>query len=79
MKKRTAKADIRVRFGVALKSRREELGLTQEDLAERAHIHRTYLSDIERGARNVSLVNIEYLATAVELSLALLFERVEKA
>ena len=48
------------------------------DLAERAHLHRTYLSDIERGARNLSLVNIEQLAVAVELSLAGLFKRVEE-
>jgi transcriptional regulator with XRE-family HTH domain len=35
------------------------LGLTQEDLADKAAIHRTYLSDIERGTRNLGLINIE--------------------
>ena len=54
-----ARPDIRERFGFAVKARREELGLTQEDLADRAGIHRTYLSDVERGSRNLSLVNIE--------------------
>ncbi len=67
---------IRERFGDAVRARREELGLTQEELAERAGIHRTYLSDVERGTRNVSLVNVERLAEALSLSLPELFERV---
>jgi transcriptional regulator with XRE-family HTH domain len=70
--------DIRERFGTAVKYRREELGLTQEDLADRAGIHRTYLSDIERGSRNLSLVNIERLAVALSVSLSELFKRVEE-
>lgn len=75
MKKRRGPADIRERFGDAVRRRREELGLTQEDLADKAEIHRTYLSDIERGSRNVSLINIEHLATALDLSIAELFQR----
>jgi transcriptional regulator with XRE-family HTH domain len=70
-------SDIRERFGFAVKGRREELGITQEDLAEKARIHRTYLSDVERGSRNLSLVNIERLAAALSISLAELFRRVE--
>jgi len=73
--KRRGKGDIRERFGFAVKARREELALTQEDLAERAGIHRTYLSDCERGTRNVSLVNVERLARALEITLAELFGR----
>ena len=57
-----ARADIRERFGFAVKDRREALGLTQEEFAAWAGLHRTYLSDIERGMRNVSLINIERLA-----------------
>ena len=70
------KADIRHRFGFAIKVRREQLELTQEDLADKAGIHRTYLSDIERGTRNPSLVNIDRLAAALSLSLPDLFARV---
>ena len=77
MKKRD-KPDIRERFGFAVKVRREELGLTQEDLAERAGIHRTYLSDVERGGRNLSLINIERLADALTLPLSDLFRLVER-
>jgi transcriptional regulator with XRE-family HTH domain len=73
--KRRGQGDIRERFGFAVKARREELALTQEDLAERAGIHRTYLSDCERGTRNVSLVNVERLASALEITLAELFAR----
>lgn len=69
--------DIRVRFGFAVKDRRESLGLTQEEFAERAGIHRTYLSDIERGSRNVSLINIERVASALSLKISELFLRLE--
>jgi transcriptional regulator with XRE-family HTH domain len=77
MKKRST-ADIRERFGYAVKVRREELGLTQEDLAEKASLHRTYLSDIERGTRNVSLINIEHIAKALSLAISELFRRLER-
>ncbi len=77
MRKRS-KPDIRIRFGFAVKDRREALGLTQEEFAERAAIHRTYLSDIERGSRNVSLVNIERLASALSMPISELFQFVER-
>jgi transcriptional regulator with XRE-family HTH domain len=79
MGKRRNRPGIQERFGFAVRNRREELGLTQEDLADKAGIHRTYVSDIERGSRNVSLVNIERLAAALALQLSELFGRVEKA
>ena len=78
MGKRRAKPDVRERFGSAVKFRREALGLTQEALAEKAGIHRTYLSDVERGTRNVSLVNIEKLAASLAISVSELFLEVEK-
>jgi transcriptional regulator with XRE-family HTH domain len=73
-----ATPDIRERFGFALKTRREELGLTQEEFAERAGIHRTYLSDVERGTRNISLLNIERVAFALSITLSKLFQLVER-
>ena len=73
-----SKPDIRERFGFAVKLRREELELTQEDLAHKAGIHRTYLSDIERGTRNVSLINIERVAEALSLPMSALFQLVER-
>ncbi len=68
--------DIRIRFGNAVRERRVELQLSQEDFAEHAGLHRTYISDLERGRRNVSLENIEKLAKALNLSLSDLMERV---
>ncbi len=75
--KKKGQADIRERFGAAVRDRREALSLTQEALAHSVGIHRTYLSDIERGTRNVSLLNIEKLASALDISLSALFKNVE--
>ena len=79
MTRKAGKVDIRERFGFAVRSRRESLELTQEELAGKAGIHRTYLADIERGKRNVSLVNIERIAAALAWRLAELFQHVETA
>jgi len=67
--------DLKRLFGTAIKGKRSELGISQEELADRAGLHRTYVSDVERGARNLSLESIEKLATALELSISGLFER----
>jgi transcriptional regulator with XRE-family HTH domain len=55
-----------------------ELNLSQEALGERADLHRTYVADIERGNRNVSLRNIQKLARALGVSLSDLFADVPK-
>jgi CheY-like chemotaxis protein len=62
-------------FGSTIKSKRSELGMSQEELADRAGLHRTYVSDVERGTRNVSLGSIEKLAHALGLSVWRLFEK----
>jgi len=76
--KKAGRPDIRERFGSAVRSRREALGLTQEAFAERAGIHRTYLSDVERGTRNVSLLNVERVAEALAMKVSELFRAVEQ-
>ncbi len=68
-----AKAKFQLRFGDTVKHLRNRLAMTQEELAGRAGLHRTYVSDIERGARNISLESIEKLAVALEISLPALF------
>ncbi|MDR3458132.1 MAG: response regulator [Verrucomicrobiae bacterium] len=67
------KIDVKKSFGETVKKLRNHLGISQEDLAERADLHRTYISDVERGSRNLSLENIERLAHALEVSVAALF------
>ena len=63
------KDDIRARFGRRLRQLRGARGYSQEELAFRAKLHRTYVSSAERGERNVSLVNIERLAGALDVDI----------
>jgi two-component system, response regulator len=65
------------RFGASVRGLRNHLGISQEALAERANLHRTYVSDVERGSRNVSLENIERLAQALDVSVSALFPQPE--
>ena len=67
--------DIRIRFGRAIRRIREEQRINQEEAAERCGLHRTYYSGIERGVRNVSLVNIERVARGLKTSISELFHR----
>jgi transcriptional regulator with XRE-family HTH domain len=69
--------DIREKFGFAIKAKRAELKISQEQLAEKAGLHRTYVGDIERGERNPSLINIERIAKALGFSLSDLFKGLE--
>jgi len=55
-------------FGQGLRKMRQQTGISQEDLADLADLHRTYISDIERGSRNVSLVNLVRLAQALKIT-----------
>lgn len=67
------KADVKKSFGTSVKTWRKRLGISQEVLAERAELHRTYVSDVERGARNLSLESITRVARALNISVADLF------
>ena len=67
--------DIRIRFGRAIRRIREEQEINQEEAAERCGLHRTYYSGLERGVRNVSLVNIERVSRGLKTPLPELFSR----
>lgn len=71
------KIDFKKRFGASVRGWRNQLGISQEELAERASLHRTYISDVERGSRNVSLENIERLAQALDVSVPALFPQTD--
>ena len=58
-------ANVFERFGMRLREIRLKKGISQERLAELAGLHRTYVSSVERGGRNISLENIDRLAIAL--------------
>ena len=61
----TSKDDLLREFGARVRERRKECGLSQEELAHQSGMHRTYVSSVERGERNIALVNIVALAGAL--------------
>ena len=67
-----AASQITTRFGASVRSLRYRLGISQEALAERADLHRTYIAGIERGVRNVTLKSIDKLARGLQVSNAAL-------
>ena len=62
-------SSLRIQFGLRVKTLREERGLTQYTLAPLAGVSRTYLADVERGARNVSLETIGKIAEGLGVTL----------
>ena len=69
--------DILTRYGQAVRKIRLERGISQEELADRCGLHRTYISDIELGKRNLSLENIERIALSLNKTLPEFFKEVE--
>ncbi|CBE67903.1 MAG: helix-turn-helix transcriptional regulator [Candidatus Methylomirabilis oxygeniifera] len=59
--------DILLRFGQKVRQRRLSLAISQEELAERAGVHRTYVGMIERGEKNITLRNIVKFAKALDM------------
>ncbi len=66
--------DIRKRLGSNVRRLRLEKGWSQEDFADRADIHRTYVSDVERAARNPTITIVEKLAKALKVKASELIE-----
>jgi len=67
-KARKVRSDAQVRLGAMVRACRHRLGLTQDELGWRSNLHRTYIADVERGARNVTLRSIINLAKALEVT-----------
>ena len=70
--------NLQRKFGLVLKELRLEKGLSQESLANQSDIDRTYISDIEKGERNISLKIIEQLSSTLQISLSELFKKIEE-
>jgi len=69
------KLEILVAFGEIVRDLRKAKGFSQEELADKADLHRTYIGMIERGEKNLTLVNICKIAQALKISLSELFTK----
>jgi len=76
---RSRQSDPRVAFGHAVRRLRHDKGISQEKLAELAEIHRTYIGDVERGTRNIALVNMTKIAAALGEPLSRLIAEMERS
>lgn len=70
--------EIRVAYGKAVRALRQDKKISQEELGDLCGLHRTYISDIELGKRNVSLENIDKIAHALQVKKSELFIEVEQ-
>jgi transcriptional regulator with XRE-family HTH domain len=68
------KTSITVSFGIKIRELRKSRGLSQESLADLAELDRSYIGGVERGDRNISLINIHKLSTALNVNIAELFK-----
>jgi transcriptional regulator with XRE-family HTH domain len=68
------KTKILIAFGEIVREKRKERGLSQEDLAHKADLHRTYIGMIERAEKNITLENINKIAKALEIPISELFK-----
>jgi len=66
-------------FGAAIRRRRQKLGLSQEDFADQADIHRTYISSIELGKVKISISVAQQLADALNTSLSRIWQEIERS
>jgi transcriptional regulator with XRE-family HTH domain len=64
------KREVLIKFGQKVREERAKLGLSQEELATRAGVHRTYIGMIERAEKNITLENIEKIAKALKIRIA---------
>lgn len=69
--------DVRVRIGLNVQRLRRGKELSQEELAARADVHQTYLSGVERGKRNASVLVLERIAKALSVDVAELFKKLQ--
>lgn len=69
-----SKKDILIAFGEKVRELRKEKGLSQEDLSFKADLHRTYIGMIERAEKNITLINIEKIAKALNVDIKELFD-----
>lgn len=64
-----SKQNILIKFGERVREIRKEKGFSQEELAHKADLHRTYIGMIERAEKNITLINIDKIAKALEVEI----------
>ena len=67
------KSDILIKFGEKIRELRKQQGLSQEELAFKADLHRTYIGMIERAEKNITLINIEKISNALDVNIKDIF------
>jgi transcriptional regulator with XRE-family HTH domain len=67
--------DLLIKLGDRIRRLRKKRGWTQVEMAEKVGIDRSFLADVERGKRNVSILNLDLMAKGLEVSLSQLFSR----
>ncbi len=78
MKELTVHDKLVIALGRVLQERRNKLSLSQNELAKASDFHRSYISDVERGYRNISLKNLSKLALALQISVSNLLAAAEE-
>ncbi len=71
--------EVLIALGQAVRALRLERGFSQERLAEESGLHPRYISDVERGRRNVGMVNVDRLARALSVDLPTMMAKIEAA
>lgn len=69
---------LKVQFGAAIRDRRKQLALTQEEFAQRVRMHRTYVAEVESGNRNVSIAAVARIAKGLGFSLPQFWRHMER-
>lgn len=64
--------------GARVRAFRQRMGITQEELAERAELHHTYIGQVERGEKNLTIASLEKILTALNVSFSDFFEKIEE-
>ncbi len=67
--------DLLIRLGTRIRKLRKQRGWTQVEMAERVGIDRSFLADVERGRRNISVLNLELIAKGLRISLSQMFQK----
>jgi Predicted transcriptional regulators len=70
--------EILIKFGEKVRALRKERKLSQEELSFKANLHRTYIGMIERAEKNITLINIEKIARALNVEIKELFDEAKK-